>query len=182
MEKLDLSCWSHVLLSCHSDKDYVNALVLVPRREWRLYLLRDPQACLKRRLRFGYCILHTNGTREWRYQGQLHRENDMPAVVYAYGLRSEWWYLGQRHREDDMPAVVYAKGARSEWWYKGQRHRENNMPAIVCADGTQEWLCADGIQQWWYKDQRHREKNMPAIVYADGTREWWYNGVYMDKK
>src|ERR1700758_1767170 len=37
---------------------------------------------------------------------------------------------GQRHRENDQPAVIYSNGAQ-EWWYNGQRHRENDKPAIT---------------------------------------------------
>ena len=70
-------------------------------------------------------------------KGQFHRENDLPAVVFANGSKL-WYKNGQRHRENDLPAIVFADG--SKLWYKnGQLHRENDLPAIECADGDKYW-------------------------------------------
>jgi ribosomal protein L25 (general stress protein Ctc) len=69
--------------------------------------------------------------------GQRHRENDQPAVIYADGTK-EWWVNDKLHRENDQPAVIYADGTK-EWWVNDKLHRENNQPAYISADGTQRW-------------------------------------------
>src|SRR5436853_3626103 len=60
------------------------------------------------------------GTKRWYYHSQLHRDNDLPAIVWTNGDQS-WWVRGQRHRDNDLPAVVMTNGDQS-WWSHGQRH------------------------------------------------------------
>ncbi len=69
--------------------------------------------------------------------GQLHRNNDLPAVTYADGTQ-EWWQHDKRHRNNDLPAIVFANGTQ-QWWQHGQCHRDNDLPAIIYTDGLQEW-------------------------------------------
>jgi hypothetical protein len=83
-------------------------------------------------------ICETNGlgTKHWyNDKGELHRENDLPAVEYAGGTKC--WYLnGKRHRENG-PAVESANGSKF-WWLNNKRHRETG-PAVEYADGRCEW-------------------------------------------
>ena len=37
--------------------------------------------------------------------GEIHRENDLPALIYVNGEK-HWYKYGQCHRENDMPAVI----------------------------------------------------------------------------
>ena len=124
-----------------------------------------------------------SGTKEWRLEGRLHRE-DGPAVESANGDKV-WWQHGCRHREHG-PAVEGADGYK-EWWRHGLLHREGG-PAIELVDGTKEWYLddsyhredgpavehANGSQEWWVHGKRHREHG-PAVVGADGHQEWWTN-------
>ena len=75
--------------------------------------------------------------RSWWRNDKLHRDNDMPAIVSAYG-KQEWWKDGKRHRDGDMPATIRADG-KQEWRRNGKRHRDGDMPAIIYADGTRSW-------------------------------------------
>lgn len=50
-----------------------------------------------------------NGTREWRFNRQLHR-TDGPAIEEGDGTK-HWWLNGQRHRIDG-PAVECSNGAK----------------------------------------------------------------------
>ena len=43
---------------------------------------------------FSHIKYHSN-RKEWRINGKLHRENDLPAVEYSNG-RKEWWISGER--------------------------------------------------------------------------------------
>ena len=75
-----------------------------------------------------------NGTKEWRLNGQLHRE-DGPAVENVDGLK-EWFQNDRLHRLDG-PAREWLNGSK-EWWQKGKRHREDG-PAIEFADRSKQW-------------------------------------------
>lgn len=79
-------------------------------------------------------VWHTNGSKRWYLDGQLHRV-DGPAVEYPNGPK-EWWLNGFRHRENG-PAIEGKFGDLS--WYKhGKLHREDG-PAFEIGD----------LQQWW---------------------------------
>ena len=64
-----------------------------------------------------------NGTRKWRLNGRLHRE-DGPAVEYASGAR-QWYLNGKCHREDG-PAFEYADGT-PEWFLNGEHYTEEEF-------------------------------------------------------
>ena len=50
--------------------------------------------------------------------GKFHRDNDLPAVVYANG--DKYWYQnGKLHRDNDLPAIVWADGEK-RWWQNGK--------------------------------------------------------------
>ena len=63
--------------------------------------------------------LDADGDREWRVNGEQHRDNGQPAVELANGGR-EWWINGRRHRDQGMPAMVHING-NQEWWINGIR-------------------------------------------------------------
>ncbi len=69
--------------------------------------------------------------------GQFHRDNDLPAVIWANGTQ-QWWQHGQRHRDNDLPAIIYANGMQ-QWYHHGQHHRDNDLPATTHVNGSQEW-------------------------------------------
>jgi len=100
---------------------------------------------------------------EWYLNGELHREDGLPAYEWSDGSKA-WWLNGKLHREDG-PASEYASGYK-EWWLNGERHREDGLPAI-------EW--SDGSKYWWVNGKLHREDG-PACEYASGYKEWWVNG------
>jgi len=107
-------------------------------------------------------------------QGQLHRGNDLPAVITFDG-KQEWWVNGKRHRENDQPAIIQTgrRGShysRKEWWVDGKQHREGGLPAVIWGDGRKEW---------WVHGELHREGNKPAIVYGPerfNSKEYWVHG------
>jgi hypothetical protein len=96
-----------------------------------------------------------NGNKEWRLNGELHRE-DGPAAEYINGYKA-WYIHGKRHREDG-PAIERVNG--DKWWYlNGKRHREDG-PAIEDANGA---------NVWFLNGKRHREDG-PALVYYGITK------------
>jgi hypothetical protein len=48
-----------------------------------------------------------------------------------------WYKKGDIHREKDLPAIVFGNGTK--YWYKdGGIHRDNNKPAIIYESGLKE--------------------------------------------
>jgi len=59
------------------------------------------------------------GDKYWRNKdGELHRENDMPAVIWKNGAK-HWYTNGKCHRDNDMPAIIFADGDK-EWWINNE--------------------------------------------------------------
>ena len=105
------------------------------------------------------------GEKIWRNKkGQIHRNYDLPAIIYANGTQ-EWYKENKLHRDNDLPAIIDADG--TQYWYKDdKRHRDNDKPAAISADGS----------QFWYKEGLlHRDNDLPAIIFSDGSKEWWKN-------
>ena len=69
------------------------------------------------------CTTFANGSKEWRLNGQRHRE-DGPAIEWANGTK-EWWVNDQRHRLDG-PAREWADGSK-EWWINGNELSESKF-------------------------------------------------------
>ena len=61
-----------------------------------------------------------DGARQWRRNGVLHRDGDLPATINRHEDR-EWWQNGRLHRAGDRPAVVLSYGRR-EWCRHGRPH------------------------------------------------------------
>ena len=60
-----------------------------------------------------------DGIMVWKNEdGEIHRENDKLAVIWANGRKS-WYKNGQIHRNKDMPAIVWADGGK-EWYKNGK--------------------------------------------------------------
>ena len=60
---------------------------------------------------------YSNGTKEWRLNDKLHRE-DGPAVEWADGDK-QWFLNGKFHREDG-PAGEWTDGAKV-WWLNDEK-------------------------------------------------------------
>ena len=74
---------------------------------------------------------------EYWKNGERHRDNDQPAVIWVNGTK-EWYQHGKRHRDNDKPAIVRADGSK-EWYQNGEHHRDNDQPAVIRIDGTKWW-------------------------------------------
>jgi hypothetical protein len=109
-------------------------------------------------------IKRLNGDEEWYENGVLHRDNDLPAIVYSSGSKG-WLKNGLKHREHDRPALVTCGGR--EWWVDGQRHRDGDNPAIINENGEREW---------WVKGVRHRDEDLPSIIRPGVAKIWFKHG------
>jgi hypothetical protein len=78
-----------------------------------------------------------NEKTQYKIFGILHRDNDLPAAIWADGTQ-HWYKNGQKHRDNDLPAEIWDDGTQ-HWYKNGQLHRDNDLPAVIWADGTQRW-------------------------------------------
>ncbi len=104
-----------------------------------------------------YTNYHGKYTKVWRWNGKIHRENDMPAVIETDGAKY-WYHAGQINRDGDKPAIVYADETK-KWFQNGLLHRDGDKPAVICSNGD----------RFWYKNgEFFRENDGPVVVRADG--------------
>jgi len=83
-------------------------------------------------------IIYKYGTQCWYNKaGELHRENDLPAIIHSCGTKS-WYKNGKRHRDNDLPAVIREDGYNA-WYKNGKRHRENDLPSRIWENGNKKW-------------------------------------------
>lgn len=124
--------------------------------------------------------------------GELHRDNDEPAMICPDGTK-KWYQYGERHRVG-APAVIYPNGEK-HWMQNGKFHREDG-PAIEGGgqrrSSVKKWylngechrvgapaiIFEDGVKHWyqWYQDGKRHRIDGPAIEDSDGIEEWWLFG------
>lgn len=135
-------------------------------------------------------MIMADGTKSWYRYGELHRENDRPAIERADGSK-EWWRNGKRHRDTSQPAVIGpANSTIKEYWINGTRmvstmttqpngdemwatstglmHREDDLPAYVTKGGRGK--------TWFIAGRCHRDGDKPAAEHGSGLKEWFRNG------
>ena len=78
----------------------------------------------------------SDGTKEWRVNGELHRE-DGPAIELPNGTK--YWFINNKFHREDGPAIEQADGHK-EWWVNGERHREDGPAIELPNDFNQYWL------------------------------------------
>jgi hypothetical protein len=106
------------------------------------------------------------GSTRYYRNGQLHRDNDLPAVIYEDG-QQRWFQFGELHRDGDQPADIHPNGAKY-WYQRGQLYRTGDQPSYITSGGTQYWSIGNTI---------HRDINHgPAIIKPDGLCSWYTNG------
>ena len=68
------------------------------------------------------------GDQRWYNQeGELHREGDLPAVIYEDGSQF-WLQNGKFHRDEDQPAVVTST---TQAWFKDNFRHRISGPAFL---------------------------------------------------
>lgn len=77
----------------------------------------------------------SEGNTRWYKNGVLHRDNDLPAVIYKENIR-EWYINGQRHREK-KPAVI-AFGLKV--WIQNDVFHRLDGPAVEAYGGRKKWF------------------------------------------
>lgn len=126
---------------------------------------------------------------EWRRDGLLHRDNDLPAKIRYHSdgviMQQTWYQNGQRHREADQPAKIrYYENKRlrlQRWYVNGRLHREQcaedpERPATIYYNRSDAEDVIES-QVWYAHGFVHRDHDLPTvIVYTDGgsiAQEIW---------
>jgi len=135
-------------------------------------------------------VKEANGRQTFYKKGTkiVHRDNDLPAIIYADGAES-WYQNNNLHRENDLPAVIRKSGEQL-WYQNNKLHREKDFPAIINPNGTLEWYINGilhrnydkpakiqaGSQFWYQNGKQHRDNDKPAVVYSSGRQDWYQDG------
>lgn len=111
-----------------------------------------------------------NGTVEYRNRkGELHNENDLPAIIKLNGKKI-WCKNNKFHRDNDLPAIIEKDS--KQWLKNGKYHRDGDLPAIIYSSGS----------KFWYKNGKlHRDNDLPAIIWSNGFKEFYKNGKIIKK-
>ncbi|RTK95513.1 MAG: hypothetical protein EKK64_06740 [Neisseriaceae bacterium] len=135
--------------------------------------------CLIKKTHFDLSFSHSLKSEMWKKGKILHRKNG-PAVFHSDGEK-QWCYNGQWHRDNDLPAVslpngdVYfyrngfrynfveqENGTKEYYNSKNSLHKENG-PAVIYSNGDEEW---------WFLGRKHRIDG-PAVIY--GNKQYWFH-------
>lgn len=92
------------------------------------------------------------GTKTYLKNGQLHRDEDLPAIEKLNGDK-EWWINGQRHRDNNQVSVIKLENGilRQEFWSHNQLNlidlngdfyyfKNNELEKIYFKDNSKEFL------------------------------------------
>ena len=144
-------------------------------------------------------IVDTDGSHFWFKYGKLHRDDDLPAIVYVTGDQV-WYQDGKLHRDGNLPAYVSKKGNHL-WCQYGKLHRDGDRPAVEY-ELTPEWfpdtillqdvmlnhshlpltVTASRGRGWFKHGELHRDRDRPAYVSVYGDQIWAkYNKLHRDK-
>jgi len=114
-------------------------------------------------------------TKHYR-DGQLHRDDDEPAVYSRHSL--EWWQHGKLHRDGDLPARITPETmddmSYREWWQNGVKHREHGKAVIR----------TDYLGQYWLEGTMYDSKDAHAAAVqakrAAEAKDTFKNGGHSD--
>ena len=122
----------HYIATINRDPQLWLLLALAVPRFGR-YLLKNPWLMTEFQDLF---IEETHGDEciEWKLFGKLHRNHDLPAIIWLDGSLS-WHRHGMLHRNNG-PAVVRKSGALF-WYHNDKMKRYCFGPALISSDGIE---------------------------------------------
>ncbi len=135
-------------------------------------------------LKEGMHLLDKDGTQFWyNHEGQLHRENDLPAVIYDNlkatwnkSIKKKWYQNDEMYRANDLPTstweLTYSTkvliGESNDYGL----YEESDYKQVAVIERTEEWHNKRGL---------HRENDLPATIHyindVVASESWYLNGV-----
>lgn len=106
-----------------------------------------------------YTHTDINNVQSWYKNGELHRDNDLPAVIDYYTSTKAWYKDGKLHRDNDLPAVIseYDLDITTKWYKNGQLHRDNDLPAVIIIEDSEYRLTTK--KEWWVNGKNQNDYN-----------------------
>jgi hypothetical protein len=100
--------------------------------------------------------------------GQLHREDDLPAIIELNGTMT-YYQHGLKHRDGDKPA--YISSSQQCYYQLDSLHRDGDKPALI-------HLIDNKIvsQAYYQHGLLHRNKG-PAMSWDTGSYQYYQHGV-----
>lgn len=121
-------------------------------------------------------ITDKHGTARYMNEfGQLHRNNDLPAVIEYNGALS-YYQHGLKHRDGDKPA--YVSSSQQGYYQHGVLHRDGDKPALI-------HLIDNKIvaQEHYRHGARHRDCDKgPALMWDSGSYQYYEHDVLHNDK
>ena len=108
-------------------------------------------------------VIASYGTKSWYKNGNLHRDDDKPALMTS--IMNAWYREGKLHRIG-KPAQINTYTGEERYYQDGLLHNESG-PAIIMGNGDRHWYC---------KGKLHSYYGIPAIERSDGKYEYYCNG------
>lgn len=95
------------------------------------------------------------------------------------GNKLEWFRFGVLHRDSDLPAVIFDKQGTSFWYKNGLLHRDNGNPAVIYKQDLHHRK-----QEWYVNGILHRDSDNPSSIEQDVTKttEKWYRNGHVYKR
>ena len=114
--------------------------------------------------------------KSWYRDGNLHRENDKPALIEKFNpnyLICEWWQNGKLHRGNDKPATTKMHIPTNvycliRYFQDGYLHRENDLPAVVARNYETRKV---KVVEWYIQGKRQRiDQSKPVGLMFDDEK------------
>lgn len=87
---------------------------------------------------FEYHLIDESGNKYWYKNGNLHRDDDLPALISLNGTYESWYKNGNLHRDNDLPAIIFSNGGK-KWYKNGVLDRDNDLPSVISSNGSKYW-------------------------------------------
>ena len=132
------------------------------------------------------------GTEIWRdFDGQYHRDNDLPAMIYKNG--NKYWFKHGKLHNLNGPATEEIDGEKEYWiegiklteeefeeskdWEKFEEETENEIEELEKNLKRNLYKTDDlGTKKWRNEiGQLHREDG-PAAIFTDGSKAYYLKG------
>jgi hypothetical protein len=135
----------------------------------------------------------------YRLRGQIHRDDDLPAVIDHHNGNKYWFQFNQLHRDRDLPALmeraapiyysdypgsmvkyittyIYINGMDG-YSYDYPHVKATRSTDVSYCDNDPVAICAFKGRKIWYKwGKSHRDNDKPAMIHFDDNLEWFVDG------
>lgn len=108
----------------------------------------------------------------WYKDGKIHHDTE-PAIVYSDGEK-QWVKNGNLHRENDLPAVEFGEKCK-KWYFNGKLHRITGPAKIWSRYPNWYSKYEEGIVIEHYINGNHYcDENTPHFEHLSSGHKFWF--------